>query len=227
MWFYLMVIVFIIVLAILKTNTVKGIMGERSVGKVVKKIALQTGGLEMRDFMMRDARSSSQIDNMLLTQKALYVIEVKNYKGMIFGGPHQQNWTVTVKHVNKKRGRGGRVYKRTNISKHQFYNPLKQNQTHINKITNLTDIQDTIPIINVVVFCRRALVKVEGTMPSNTYVASINKLAKLIDQVESRTEYALSLTEQMTIVDTLYRLNITDKRERKAHVKNLKVKYTK
>ena len=37
----------------------------------------QSVTLQFRDFMFEDNRSSSQVDNMLLTQKALYVIEIK------------------------------------------------------------------------------------------------------------------------------------------------------
>ncbi len=71
----------------------------------------------------------------------------------------QQNWTVTVKHVDRMKSRSGKVYNKTNISKPQFYNPIKQNQTHINKIVNLSDIHKSIPVINIVVFGDRAFIR--------------------------------------------------------------------
>ena len=60
-----------------RTPKGKGIIGEWRVHRVLKSAAKKYGGIELYDFMFEDNRSSSQIDNMLLTNKALYVIEVK------------------------------------------------------------------------------------------------------------------------------------------------------
>ncbi|MBU1019757.1 MAG: NERD domain-containing protein, partial [Firmicutes bacterium] len=128
--YILLLVVLLLLISYVNSPNGKGMIGEWRVNKILKKQAIRYGGIELSNFMFEDDKSSSQIDNMLLTQKALYVIEVKNYNGHIFGNEENMNWTVTVKHVNKKKSRSGKVYKKTNISKHQFYNPLKQNRTH-------------------------------------------------------------------------------------------------
>jgi hypothetical protein len=176
--------------------------------------------------MFGDERSSSQIDNMLLTQKALYVIEVKNYQGYIFGNEVNDEWTVTVKHVNTKKTKSGRTYNKVHISKHRFYNPIKQNKTHINKIKNLTDILNVLPVYNIVVFGKNAVIKdVEHSKESN--VLHQRDLFRFVKSQESLLIYEIDTNTQIDIIDELHSINIKDKQKRKEHVRNIKQKYNK
>jgi hypothetical protein len=227
MWFYvILAILLFLLISFSNSNTYKGWVGERQVEKVLKDCALKYGGIEFRDFMFEDDKSSSQVDNMLLTQKALYVIEVKNYNGHIFGSEENLNWTVTVKHVYKKRSKSGKTYKKTSISKHKFYNPLKQNKTHINKIKNLTNISNEIPVFNIVLFGKKAYLR-DVTHSSSVYVVHYSELKELINKLEEGIDTQIDLDVQTDFVDVIYDINIVDKKRRKGHVKNLKEKYRK
>lgn len=210
-----------LVLLIFNTRWFKGYYGEWQVNRKLKKLAKLYGGLEFHDLMLEDHRSSSQIDNVLLTSKALYVIEVKNYGGYIFGNEENQYWTQTIKHVNTKKSRSGKIYKKTSISKHKFYNPLKQNKTHINKIKSLTDIDDYVPIINIVVFGNRAYLR-DVTHSNETYVVNVSQLHKLIKRLETEIEEEISNDNMIYIVEQLFEHNIEDKKRRKEHVKRIR-----
>ena len=224
MWYIIPLVIIVLIALFLRSPKGKGIIGERRVKKILKKCALEFGGIELSDFMFRDERSSSQIDNMLLTQKALYVIEVKNYQGYIFGNEVNEEWTVTVKHVNTKRTKSGRRYNKVHISKHRFYNPIKQNKTHINKIKNLTDILNVLPVYNIVVFGKNAVIKdVEHSKESN--VLHQNDLFKFIKSQEIALTYEIETNTQIDIIDELHSINIKDKKQRKEHVRNIKKKY--
>lgn len=224
MWYIIPVVIIVLIALFARSPKFKGIIGERRVQKILKKCALEFGGIELSDFMFRDERSSSQIDNMLLTQKALYVIEVKNYQGYIFGNEVNDEWTVTVKHVNTKRTRSGRRYNKVHISKHRFYNPIKQNKTHINKIKNLTDILNILPVYNIVVFGKNAVIKdVEHSKESNVLLQ--NDLFKFIKSQELTLTYEIDTNTHIDIIDELHSINIKDKKQRKEHVSNIKKKY--
>lgn len=226
MWIFIILgLLFIGFLSFLQSPKGKGIVGEWRVNHILKKLAIEYGGIELNDFMFEDNISSSQIDNMLLTQKALYVIEVKNYTGHIFGSEEQLNWTVTVKHVNKKKNRSGKVYKKTHISKHKFYNPLKQNKTHINKIKNLTTIHNSIPVFNIVVFGKNAYIR-DVTHSDKVFVLHQDELIKTIRNLDNDINNVMNNESQIEIVDTLHEINIGDKKRRKQHVKDLKKKHT-
>ena len=224
MWYIIPLVIIVLIALFLRSPKGKGIIGEFRVSKILKKCALEFGGIELHDFMFRDERSSSQIDNMLLTQKALYVIEVKNYQGYIFGNEVNDEWTVTVKHVNTKRTRSGRRYNKVHISKHRFYNPIKQNKTHINKIRNLTYILNVLPVYNIVVFGKNAVIKdVEHSKESN--VLHQRDLFRFVKTQESSLTYEIDTNTQIDIIDELHSINIKDKKQRKEHVRNIKKKY--
>lgn len=227
MWPYIL-LAFIIIFTYLFFNSPKGkgIVGEYRVKKILKRCALEVGGIELSNFMFKDDKSSSQIDNMLLTQKALYVIEVKNYNGYIFGNEESNEWTVTVKHTNKKRSKSGRVYHKVNITKHKFYNPIKQNKTHINKIKNLTNILDLVPVYNIVLFGKNAVIK-DVSHSGNSFVLHQRELKKFISKNERLIEVELSNENQIEIIESLFEINIKDKKLRKEHVTNIKKKYDK
>jgi hypothetical protein len=226
-YLYIVIIgLLVIFLVFINSPKGKGVIGEWKVNRVLKRAALEYGGIEITDLMLEDNRSSSQIDNLLLTTKALYVFEVKNYTGHIFGSEDQMNWTVTVKHVNKKRSKSGRVYKKTHISKHKFYNPIKQNHTHINKIKNLTNISDVIPVFNIVVFGTNAVIRDVKHSPA-TYVLHHTEIMRFIHQKEQEIEHTIDDEQLIDIIDLLYSLNIVDKRRRKQHVNDIKSKHKK
>ncbi len=60
--------------------------------------------------------SSCQIDHIFINKHGIWVIETKNYSGMIYGSQDAQEWTQVL------------AYGKT---KNRFYNPVKQNNTHI------------------------------------------------------------------------------------------------
>lgn len=61
---------------------------------------------------------TTEIDLLMICTKGIYVVEVKNYSGWIFGNANQRMWTQTLK--------GGK--------KSQFFNPIWQNKAHISAL---------------------------------------------------------------------------------------------
>ena len=226
---YVVLIILIIIvgyLYYLNTPTGKGKTLENRIHKTTKNLAKQLGGLELRDLMFQDDLSTAQIDNLLITSKGLYVIEAKNYNGHIFGSEKQENWTMTVKHVNRKKSKSGKIYTKTHISKHSFYNPIKQNQTHINKIIKLMEIHKELPIHNIVVFGSKAYLR-DVTHSHQVFVINNNQLRNIIINQEKSIDKEIEIEKMMDLVDDLNHYNIIDKKEKKDHVKRIKIKYNK
>lgn len=74
-----------------------------------------------------------------LHESGLYVIESKNYSGWIFGNEEQEHWTQCLR---------GKFH---TTQKYSFYNPLRQNETHICALMELLK-DDTVPYYSYVVF---------------------------------------------------------------------------
>jgi transcription elongation factor GreA-like protein len=76
-----------------------------------------------------------------------------------------------------------------------------------------------------VVFGNKAVLK-DVSHNKDVYVVNTKRLTKLIAQLENEFRVSYNLINQVEIIDTFYSFNITDKKERKAHVKRLKKKYS-
>ena len=223
---YILVIIITIILFVSRNNTPKKKItrnrGEREVNRVLERIAKKVGGMEFIDIMLEDGEHTAQIDNILLTRKALYVIEMKDYSGWIFGSENNTNWTQVFTHYKAKTS--GNNYKMSGVSKYQFYNPIKQNRAHINIINKLTNVNKLIPIYNIVVFGSRATLK-DIKHKTNSYVISIYELTYQINNIESSLSKELTPLEQEKIVDAILFLNIDDHEKRKEHIRRIKSRY--
>lgn len=98
---------------------------------------------------------SSQIDHIVICKKGIFVIETKNYSGLIKANPNANYWTQNI---------GRQEYK--------FYSPIKQNEGHLSALRYLLK-SKKYPMHNKVVFVGSA--KFSGYKPNNV-TTSIKQL---------------------------------------------------
>ncbi len=92
---------------------------------------------------------TTEIDAILFHASGIYIIESKNYGGWIYGNEHQERWTQCL-----KPGRHSPVQKYT------FYNPVKQNQAHVDCFKAwLGERYSHIPIYSVILFGNHCTLK--------------------------------------------------------------------
>ena len=87
--------------------------------------------------LLGDNDVSHQIDHILIRPNGIFVIETKNYYGLIEGKEEDSFWTRSY-------------FVKGKIKKATFHNPLKQNQSHIRAIKKI--IGKDYPIYCFVVF---------------------------------------------------------------------------
>ena len=92
-------------------------------------------------YVPKDNGETSEIDVVFITQKGIFVIESKNYSGWIFGDEKDTYWTAML----------------PNREKNRFYNPIKQNRTHIKWLGQY--LGEDIPLFSIVVFSERCELK--------------------------------------------------------------------
>ncbi|MFC5370446.1 NERD domain-containing protein [Arcanobacterium bovis] len=90
----------------------------------------------------------AEIDVIMLHEKGIFVFESKNYSGWIFGSENQTQWTTS----------------QSSSTKHRFYNPIKQNRSHIEALASGLEI-DRESFHSVIVFSERCELK---KVPQNT-----------------------------------------------------------
>ncbi|MDD6236536.1 MAG: nuclease-related domain-containing protein [Clostridiales bacterium] len=94
-----------------------------------------------------DKGNTTEIDTILIDVTGIFVIESKNYSGWIFGNEHADKWVQSIynkaSHYNEK---------------YYFYNPIKQNQSHINALSSLLKLPIS-NFISYIVFSERCDLK--------------------------------------------------------------------
>ena len=83
------------------------------------------------NIMLPSGRGTTQIDHILVSPDAVFLIETKDMNGWVFGSPGQEEWTQSFAagHRSRKAGIKSKQFK--------FYNPLLQNEGHARALVKL------------------------------------------------------------------------------------------
>ena len=143
-------------------------------------------------------------------ESGLYVFEVKNYSGWIFGEEGQKQWTQILP---ASRGLSKSI---------QFFNPILQNKVHLKWLREYID--EDAPLYSYIVFSDRCELK-KITLTSNEHVV-LNR-RNLIYRVRRNAELkGAVLTEEKidALYNKLYPLTQVTEEQKAAHVKSVEQK---
>lgn len=150
----------------------------------------------------------TELDIIMITTKGIYVVENKNYSGWIFGDENSKNWCETIK--------GKKFF---------FYNPVKQNKSHIKNLEKVLQIGDE-KYISLIIFNANANLKKISTESKNLYVIASQQIKKFFQEQNT-------LPDQLTSeeIETLYQkllpgTQLSDE-EKKQHVERIQKQYKK
>lgn len=103
--------------------------GERLVGRELMR--RYRDWMLINDVMLPSGQGTTQIDHILVSPSAVFLIETKDINGWVFGRPGQKQWTQSFK--------AGRWSLKAGIKskKFKFYNPLLQNEGHAKALLKL------------------------------------------------------------------------------------------
>ena len=131
----------LIFLAILYLRFNKGKIAEKMVHHKLMQLPEEYHVIDNVLFMSNGR--STQIDHIVVSPYAVFVIETKGYKGWIFGGENTEYWMQSIYG-----------------HKSTFYSPLLQNDGHIRFLKFLLKDLGNIPFVPIVVFNNEADLKV-------------------------------------------------------------------
>ncbi|MBK5251295.1 MAG: NERD domain-containing protein [Peptostreptococcaceae bacterium] len=126
---YVKLILFIVFFKVIGSATFKGWMGELLVKFQLSRLDKDVYKIVNDVTIKLDDGKTAQIDHIVVSEYGVFVIETKNYKGWIVGKEEDYYWKQVI-------------YKR----KEKFYNPLKQNQVHIDRLTEVLSHISEIPL---------------------------------------------------------------------------------
>ena len=109
----------------LYTDSLKGQVGELEVNSALNPLFFSKAEhRQINNLVIIDSnRKTHQIDHIEIRTNRIFCIETKNYSGLIFGSEKDRKWTQCLRYGKKN----------------YFYNPIKQNKSHIFHLKKLLD----------------------------------------------------------------------------------------
>ena len=142
------------------TQTYRGTYSERTLVHQLLKMGIPSDMIFHDLYLKKDNGKYSQSDVIAITTVGIIVFEVKDHSGWLFGSGHQQQWTQVLNYGREK---------------NRFYNPVLQNNTHIEEWKKRYPEFQNIPFFSVIIFYGDCELKKISNLPYNCYV--INDLA--------------------------------------------------
>lgn len=149
-----------------------------------------------------------EIDMIMFCQKGIYVIENKNYSGWIFGDEKSKNWCEILK---------GKKY--------FFYNPIKQNKSHIKNLEKQLQVGDD-KYVSLITFNANANLKKVSTESSGIYVVGYKQLKKFMKKQTDKPDILIDEEIENIYQQLLPGTKLSDE-EKQEHVNRIKQQYKK
>lgn len=150
---------------------------------------------------------TSEIDLLMIHEKGIFVFESKNYSGWIFGNASQLNWTQSLQ----------------NGEKHHFYNPIRQNQTHIKALSEYLNMPIS-SFTSYIVFSERCSLK---SVPEDTNQVIIVRRPNMLKKLRAHLRSSVNLyspEEILQLAQKLQPLTNKSEAEKQQHIDDIKEK---
>lgn len=187
-----------------------GTIGERYTQNALNIARLfgRRGKVLSNVYIPKEDGTTTEIDLLFITQKGIFVIESKNFSGWIFGKENDNYWTATLP-----------------TQKNKFYNPIKQNKTHIKWLKAY--LEDDVPMFSIIVFSDRCEFKKMVVDISDVRVIHRERLYYNINEIWCKYPDVMSNQQINTIFEKLKILTNVDDAVKQNHISSIKRKYDK
>ncbi|MCQ2522174.1 MAG: NERD domain-containing protein [Lachnospiraceae bacterium] len=159
-------------------SSVKGTVGEIRISGLLKQLDKERYVL-INDVLILTPKKSVQIDHVLVSIYGIFVIEAKNYKGIIIGDEQREEWCQSI--YGKK---------------YFFKNPHRQNFGHIVTLQELLKLPND-RFISMVVFIGTQATNITATQPTiriEQLLSTIRKYQKEVFTIDQVHEIVNTIT---------------------------------
>ena len=186
------------------TELDRGNSSERDLVLALRKLDIHPDAIFHDLYVKKRNGTYTQIDLVLATSVGLIVFEVKEYSGWLFGSGNSTYWTQVLAYGKKK---------------FRLYNPIKQNQRHIEELRKCSLQFSKIPMFSVVLFYGDCEFKKIHQIPQGVFVIKPHEINRTIDYI-SYNNPLTNYTNKREIVQILKQSTIHggDDKIQQAHI---------
>jgi hypothetical protein len=152
------------------------------------------------NIVLKANNGTTQIDQIILSKFGLFVVEIKSYKGWIWGDANNAQWTQTLP-----------------SGKYKFQNPLRQNYKHIKTLQSILGCPES-HLKSLIVFSAHSEFRTE--LPNNVVRGGIDYI-NFIKQYQS----VLLSDKEVTLIIEKILSNRLSNEEHQAHIQKIKEQY--
>ena len=185
----------------------KGQFGEYLVEYALTNKNIAGNFAVMKNIYVPKNIGSTEIDVLMIHEKGIFVFESKNYSGWIFGDSEQKYWTQSLQ--------GGK--------KNHFYNPVRQNRSHIKALAEFLDKPQS-AFTSYIVFSERCTLK---SVPANTKEVVIVRRPDMLYHLRNELSVLPSIysyEEILAMANSLAPHTNKTEAQKAQHVNNLREK---
>lgn len=194
---------FALIYLIVKHVKGKGARGEAHVAKFLATLPEKEYKV-INNLLLPTSFGTTQIDHVIVSIYGIFVIETKNYKGVIYGGEDAEHWTQNV---------WGRKY--------SMPNPIRQNKLHISAVIKvLNNLHIYSRVYSILAFSPRATLRAHST--ENYDIVYYEQVLPVIMRYNTQQ---LSYEQVSAIADKLQFENLSENKElQQTHIYQIKAR---
>lgn len=175
----------------------RGFMGEFWIRRELNKLPKERY-LILNDIMIENKTGTHQIDHIVISNYAIFVIETKNYYGLITGREYDDVW---CQHLGK--------------NKYYFLNPIHQNYGHIKCLMDLLK-KDMNDFVSIICFSNQSKLRLK----CKNFITQVDLLKKDILKFDNKINND-NLESLFKIIEDA---NIKTRKKRRQHVNVIRQK---
>lgn len=189
------------------TKSNRGTKTERKLILRLLKLGIPAQTIFHDLYVKKNDGGFSQIDLVVVAKVGIIVFEVKDYSGWIYGNGNYFQWTKVLAYGKNK---------------YRFYNPVMQNNKHIQVIKKLHRQFENIPFYTVVVFYGNCVLKDVSFIPNGTYLVKPKRVPEVIKIITKNSEPALcsNMSEAVRLLKVAVQ-NGESQETQKQHIENI------
>ena len=150
------------------TGIDRGTWSERELVLMLLKMGISPLAIFHDLYVEKRNEAYSQIDVVVATKVGIIVFEVKDYSGWLFGNGSQTYWTQILSYGNDK---------------FRFYNPIMQNNGHIQTLKKRLKQCAEVPFYSVIVFYGVCELKEINSIPDGVKVVYPEDVPYIVNQI--------------------------------------------
>lgn len=150
------------------THRNRGEWSERKTVLKLLKMGIDCRAIFHDCYIRKTTGTYTQVDLVVATSAGLLTFEIKDYSGWIFGHFRQKYWTKVLAYGKER---------------HRFYNPIMQNNGHIQAIRDNLPHNPGIPIYSIIVFFGSCELKNVTIGSDNAYLIYPNEIKSTVNRI--------------------------------------------